>query len=200
MVWFFSRSSKDEHENSNTSSSASEVFASSMENQEQPTNYVRGQKLLLEDTKPRFDTSTSMGKYAKQQERATLRDAWDSLTWEDFTVDKLTSIPCFRQAGLTGFCSMFVIGSVMFLYHKNPSKASNWAFGGLMLGSIVGWEQCRVKRLRSFQTAQMAKRVVAAKERPMLDKHTNDHSVKSIMSRDADNGASSGGKPWYKFW
>ena len=94
-------------------------------------SYSAGKKYLLEDTKPRF-ANESQREHANKQEQATLQKAWETISWNDFSVERLTKIPCFRDAGMTGFTSMFVLGSVMFLYHKNPSRAANWAVGGFM--------------------------------------------------------------------
>lgn len=168
------------------------------------TNYSKGQKILLEDTNPRFNTEMSQSQAAKSQEQASLMKAWDSISRDDFSMSKLTSIPCFRDAGLIGFTSMFVVGTVTFLYHKNPTRSANWSVGGLLLGSIVGWEQCRLRRKRSFQIAQMARKTVAAKENPMLKPVTHDESLKhqwdghTSTSNDIQQERQS--KSWYKFW
>lgn len=162
-----------------------------------PTNYTPGQKILLEDTRPKFASDVSKG---SQQEQVSLKEAISRITWEDFSLEKLTTIPCFRDAGMVGFSSMFVTGSVILLYHKNVTRALNWAMGGLMLGSIVGWEQCRMKRKRSFQVAQMAMETVAKKEKPM--KHKVEHDPKLLDQWEGRSGTkpSDNNKPWYKFW
>lgn len=90
---------------------------------------------------------------------------------------------------------MFVVGTVIMFYHKNPAKAANWGVGSFMLGSIVGWEQCRMRRKRSFQIAEMAKQTVAAKEKPMLHPVKNINTVKKEWDTTDDNK-----KPWYKLW
>ena len=99
---------------------------------------------------------------------------------------------------------MFVTGGVTFLYHKNPSKAVNWSIGGLLLGSIVGWEQCRMRRKRSFQVAQMARETMAAKQRPMVKKMGHDERLKNQWDEDrdgyGDDNQNQKRKPWYKFW
>ncbi|KAL3232272.1 Cytochrome c oxidase assembly protein COX20, mitochondrial [Nakaseomyces bracarensis] len=165
--------------------------------EEVPSNYTPGQKILLEDTRPKFQSDISKG-----SKDLSLKDAWQKITWEDFTLERLTSIPCFRDAGMVGFSSMFVSGSVILLYHKNITRALNWAMGGLMLGSIVGWEQCRMKRKRSFQVAQMAMETVAKKEKPM--KHKVEHDPKLLDQWEGRSGTkpsnNSNDKPWYKFW
>ena len=121
------------------------------------TNYSRGQKFLLEDTPPKFADDLSNSQLAKKQERATLKEAWDSIRWSDFSLQKLTSIPCFRDAGMLGFSSMFLMGSIIFIYHKSPTKATNWAMSSLILGSIVGWEQCRLKGQKKFPDRTIGK-------------------------------------------
>ncbi|AJU59449.1 Cox20p [Saccharomyces cerevisiae YJM1573] len=176
------------------------------------TNYSRGQKILLEDTPPKFADDLSNSQLAKKQERATLKEAWDSIRWSDFSLQKLTSIPCFRDAGMLGFSSMFLMGSIIFIYHKSPTKATNWAMSSLILGSIVGWEQCRLKRQKSFQIAQLAKETVAKKEKPMLHNVPHDPSLpgqweaaknekQSQFEQSNQNlSQASSEKKWYKFW
>ncbi|CAI4058568.1 hypothetical protein SKDZ_04G4370 [Saccharomyces kudriavzevii ZP591] len=176
------------------------------------TNYSRGQKILLEDTPPKFADDLSNSQLAKKQERATLKEAWDSIRWGDFSMQKLTSIPCFRDAGMLGFSSMFLMGSVIFIYHKSPTKAANWAMSSLILGSIVGWEQCRLKRQKSFQIAQLAKETVAKKEKPMLRNVPHDPALpgqweaakneKQIQFQQSNQYLSQTApeKKWYKFW
>lgn len=164
----------------------------------QLTNYSRGQRILLEDTKPRFDNETSQSQLAVSREEANFKKAWSSISKDDFSMAKLTTIPCFRDAGLIGFTCMFVTGAVTFLYHKNPTKSANWSVGGLLLGSVVGWEQCRLRRKRSFQVAQMAKDTVAAKQRPMLNAVPHDERVKHQWDGHTSEPVQS--RAWYKFW
>ncbi|AQZ11317.1 COX20 (YDR231C) [Zygosaccharomyces parabailii] len=169
-----------------------------------PSSYSKGQKILLEDTSPKFNAETSQSQLASTREQISLKRAWDTISWQDFSFAKLTSIPCFRDSGLVGFTSMFVTGGVTFLYHKNPSKAVNWSIGGLLLGSIVGWEQCRMRRKRSFQVAQMARETMAAKQRPMVKKMGHDERLKNQWDEDrdgyGDDNQNQKRKPWYKFW
>ncbi|AET39197.1 Cox20p Ecym_4118 [Eremothecium cymbalariae DBVPG len=200
MVWPFSSGTGVNMEDADADGHVSQADDKLLK-ERQPSNYVRGKKLLLEDTPPRFGTEISSGKYAKQQESSTLKEAWKTVTWNDFSFGKLASIPCFREAGMAGFSSMMVVWSVMFLYHKNPAKASNWSVGGLVLGSIVGWEHCRMQRRRSFMIAQMAKKTVAAKEAPMLHKPVNDARVREEWAKHGSSlEAGADKKPWYKFW
>ena len=125
--------------------------------QEKPlTNYSPGQKILLQDTKPHFNDPATAQQTKPVIDSQTFKQAWNTLSWKEFTPEKLTEIPCFRDAGMVGFSSLFVVGSLMFIYHKNPMKATNWGLGSLLLGSMVGWEQCRLKRKHSFEIAQLA--------------------------------------------
>lgn len=194
MVWPFSKKKSEEEKQVAQGTTTTSLSDAGADAKNELTNYSKGQKFLLEDTKPRF-SSESSSVAAREQERASLKEAWDTINFSDVTVSKVLSIPCFRDAGIGGFTSMFVVGSVMFLYHKNPARAANWGVGGFMLGSIVGWEQCRMRRRRSFQIAAMAKQTVAAKEKPML------HPVKNIDAVKAEwDERKKQAKPWYKFW
>lgn len=186
MVWWPFGGKKEEVERRQDG-----VKSDAMEGQ--LTNYSRGQRILLEDTKPRFDGETSQSQLAVSREEASFRKAWNSISKEDFSFARLTAIPCFRDAGLIGFTCMFVTGAVTFLYHKSPARSANWSVGGLLLGSVVGWEQCRLRRKRSFQVAQMARETVAAKPRPMLKAVEHDERVKHQWDTQQK-------KPWYKFW
>ncbi|QLL34813.1 hypothetical protein HG536_0H01880 [Torulaspora globosa] len=192
MVWWLSGGKKEEAEKAEDGGPKSDA------KQGQLTNYSRGQRILLEDTKPRFNGETSQSQLAVSQEEANFRRAWNSISKEDFSFGKLTAIPCFRDAGLVGFTCMFVTGAVTFLYHKNPTRAANWSVGGLLLGSVVGWEQCRLRRKRSFQVAQMARQTVAAKPKPMLNAVAHDEKTKHQW--DGHTQQEQQGKSWYKFW
>ncbi|AWU78015.1 hypothetical protein CAS74_003175 [Pichia kudriavzevii] len=75
---------------------------------------------------------------------------------EQFYLSNLVTIPCFREAGLSGFTCFFVFSSVLFVYHKNLRKSVNWGFGGLLLGSIFGWEHCNNQRRNSLMAVKLA--------------------------------------------
>lgn len=196
MGWWTWKSKKDESTSEPVPESPPVSPSSSV-----PTSYSKGQKILLEDTNPKFNNEMSQSQLANSNEQTSFKQAWNTVSWQDFSLAKLTSIPCFRDSGLIGFTSMFVTGSVTFLYHKNPSRAVNWSIGGLLLGSVVGWEQCRMRRKRSFQIAQMAKQTMANKERPMRKSLDHDERIKSQWD-DHHAPVSKQGekKPWYKFW
>lgn len=165
------------------------------------SNYSKGQKILLEDTNPRFNNEVSQRQKAHSQEEASFKRAWDTVKWEDFSLARLSMIPCFREAGLIGFTSMFVVGAVTFLYHKNPVRSANWSVSGLLLGSVVGWEQCRLKRKRSFQVAQMARDTVASKKKPMINTVSHDEKlVKQWEGHTNGERPETKARPWYKLW
>lgn len=192
MVWWPFGAKKAE------GSQEAKATAGSTDNGAPMTNYSRGQKILLEDTDPRFNGEISQSERAVSREEASFQRAWGTISRDDFSVAKLTMIPCFRDAGLIGFSCMFVTGAVTFLYHKNPSKSANWSVAGLLLGSIVGWEQCRLRRTKSFQVAQMARNTVAAKERPMMHPVPHDDKVKHQW--DGHTSGDQASKPWYRLW
>lgn len=107
---------------------------------------------LLEDLPPKFEDREPT--HAK---RPTFADAFQRVKLSDFTLENYVSMPCFREAMLTGFQAMGVLGAVTFLIHKNPGRSVNWSIGGFFLGSVIGWEQCRSIRRRSFQTVEAAR-------------------------------------------
>ncbi|CUM64205.1 uncharacterized protein PRCAT00001799001 [Priceomyces carsonii] len=108
---------------------------------------------FLEDLPPKFeDTGSSI------ERSPTYMDALYQLQLSDFTIEKFTTMPCFREAMMTGFEAMGVLGVVTFLIHKNPSRAMNWGICGFFLGNVVGWEQCRSIRRKSFQTVEQARK------------------------------------------
>lgn len=107
---------------------------------------------LLEDLPPKFEDSEPS--HAKQ---TTYGEAIQSLRFSDISFDKYIQMPCFREAMLTGFQAMGVLGVVTFLIHKNPGRSANWGVCGFFLGNVIGWEQCRSLRRKSFQNVEAAK-------------------------------------------
>ncbi|CDK24335.1 unnamed protein product [Kuraishia capsulata CBS 1993] len=119
----------------------------------------------LDELPPKFSETTTPKPQLEKPTKADLSQAWKTISWDDFKLTNLVQIPCFRDAGLTGLATMGVFGSVIFIFYKNPSKAINWSFGGLWIGSIVGWEQCNSLRRTSNKTTQIAKQVYEQKSR-----------------------------------
>jgi cytochrome c oxidase assembly protein subunit 20 len=105
-------------------------------------------------------------KYTNEQQQQQLQEGYSTskevksflstLTLDHFHMSNLVQIPCFREAGLSGFACFFVFSSVLFFYHKNFRKAINWGFGGLLLGSIFGWEHCNNTRRNSQMAVRLA--------------------------------------------
>lgn len=193
------------------------------------SNYTPGQKILLRDTEPRFqdyneDNNNNGAADSSIVSTSTFKQALNTISKDQFTFENLANIPCFRDAGILGFSAMFVMGmSTAIINRRKPlstklywNKIINWSVGSLLLGSIVGWEQCRLQRRKSFEIAQLAIETVQKKEKPMLKHKDNLKSPQTQellkewkehpndVTRDDFNGDSSNNnsndKPWYKFW
>ncbi|ODV85067.1 hypothetical protein CANARDRAFT_8195 [[Candida] arabinofermentans NRRL YB-2248] len=148
MVWPFSKKSSSQEAPADTTTAAAGD---------------KKQPLFLEDVAPKFpDDQNKLQTDPQSQPQQPTTHAQEikrivkSLSLADFHIANLVEIPCFREAGLTGFSTFAVFFSVIFLYHKNVRKAANWGFGGLMLGSIFSWEQCNRVRKQSQLGVQLA--------------------------------------------
>ncbi|KAH3668759.1 hypothetical protein OGAPHI_002514 [Ogataea philodendri] len=119
-------------------------------------NKQEKQKIFMEDVPPKFETQPQVSPQESRSQSKEVKKILSELTWADFQPANLLEIPCFRDAGLAGFSCLFVFSTVMFLYHKDIRKATNWGFGGLMLGSTFAWEQCNAQRKKSQLAVQMA--------------------------------------------
>ncbi|CAI5760139.1 unnamed protein product [Candida verbasci] len=109
---------------------------------------------FLEDLPPKFEDQPPP---TQQQHQPTLIDAAKTIQISDFTVDRFINMPCFREAMITGFQAMGVLGVITFLIRKNVKSSINWAVGGFFLGNVVGWEQCRSMRRRSHMMIEQAR-------------------------------------------
>jgi Protein of unknown function (DUF3767). len=127
------------------SSAPSKVSTVSEFKQEKPMQYLEDLPPKFEDVEPSTKTE------------ATLVDAAKQVKLSDFSIERYVGMPCFREAMITGFQAMGVLGSVTFFIHKNPSKSINWAVCGFFLGNVVGWEQCRSIRRKQFQMMDKAR-------------------------------------------
>lgn len=119
---------------------------------------------LLEDLQPKFEDSEPV-----HTARPSYADAIQQISLSSFSVDKYVAMPCFREAMLTGFQAMAVLGAVTFLIHKNPGRLANWGICGFFLGNVVGWEQCRLIRRRSFHTVEAARQANQDKMRRKVE-------------------------------
>lgn len=135
--------------------------------QEQEQEQPRKQQLFIDDVPPKYaeastvgalGTSASTGTGTPQQYSVSkeVRAYLSTLTLEQFMLSNLVQIPCFRDAGLAGFSCFFVFSSVIYVYHRSIRRAANWGFGGLLLGSIFGWEQCNNQRRQGQMAVKLA--------------------------------------------
>lgn len=172
-------------------------------------NYTPGKKILFRDTEPRFNDNSN-----NANNTTTFKDAWSTISKDEFTMANLVGIPCFRDAGLVGFSSMILLATITSIFHRRASSKSlyynkiiNWSMAGLLFGSIIGWEQCRLKRRKSFQIAQLAIETVQRKEKPMMNQqqqHPTSPVTKELLKEwkehPNDVTKSANNNPWYKFW
>lgn len=127
----------------------------------------------LEDLPPKFEDSEPSAR-----KEATYAQALSQVKLSDFTMSQFVMMPCFREAMLTGFQAMGVLGTVTFLVHKNPMRSFNWAMCGFFLGNVVGWEQCRSIRRRSFETVEKARQANHAKNARKWELRSDDQMEK----------------------
>jgi cytochrome c oxidase assembly protein subunit 20 len=146
MVWPFSSSS--------SSSPTPEVPAPAAPQQKQPQ--------FLEDLPPKFEDHTTLpaggvpgASASGSAEGGLLTNAVRSIQPSDF--GKLHEMPCFREAILTGGAVGGVVFAVMITTRSAVPRAFNWAVGGLLVGSIVSWEQCRFKLRQEKKNQLMAR-------------------------------------------
>ncbi|KAI5950179.1 COX20 [Candida jiufengensis] len=142
---------------------------------------------FLEDLPPKFeDSPPQQNRPPPLQKQPTLADAARTIKFSDFSVDRFVTMPCFREAMITGFQAMGVLGVITFLIHKNPSKALNWSMGGFFLGNLVGWEQCRSLRRRSFEMVEKAKHDKEEKHKKKWEEMQKSQSTKEDLEKFED--------------
>ena len=128
------------------------------------------QPIFLEDVPPKFDNGSNKPPPPTFSVGNEIKSFLSNLTLEHFHISRIAAIPCFRDAGLSGFTCMFVFSSVLYVYHRNIRRAANWGFGGLMLGSIFGWEHCNTVRRQSQMAVRLAQQRFEAKNQQDNDK------------------------------
>ncbi|CUM49009.1 unnamed protein product [Debaryomyces tyrocola] len=152
-------------------SSSSSKISSVSQTVEEPQAQPQPQQ-FLEDLPPKFEDNGS------GQKPPAYSDALKEFKLSDFSMSHFVSMPCFREAMITGFQAMGVLGTVTFLIHKNPNKSMNWAVCGFFLGNVVGWEQCHSIRRKSFQAMEKAKEANQKKnEKKWEEKQQEDDEV-----------------------
>ncbi|ODQ82102.1 hypothetical protein BABINDRAFT_160298 [Babjeviella inositovora NRRL Y-12698] len=119
---------------------------------------------FLEDLPPKFNDDAPLSRDSVPK-KSTLTQAVATIKRDDFSPSNMMKIPCFREGMMTGLSALGVLGAITFITSKNVRKATNWGMAGFLLGSCVGWEQCRVVRMRSFENVQQAKEVIRNKEK-----------------------------------
>ncbi|RLV84701.1 Cytochrome c oxidase protein 20 mitochondrial [Meyerozyma sp. JA9] len=140
------------------------------------TSNLNGQQeqQFLEDLPPKFEDTAP-----RQPPESMYREAFKQVKLSDFTPSHFVGMPCFREAMITGFQSMGVLGAITFLIHKNPQRSVNWAVCGFFLGNIVGWEQCRSLRRKSFETVEKARQKNQEKQaKKWEEKQASDEQMK----------------------
>lgn len=157
--WPFNRKSSDQESAASATASTASI--------EQP--------LFLDDVPAKYSQDhlsqahLQQGRMQGQEEGYSISKEVKSyvgtLTPQHFYMSNLVQIPCFREAGLSGFTCFFVFSSVLLFYHKSLRKAVNWGFGGLLLGSIFGWEHCNNTRRNSQMAVRLAQERYEKKQR-----------------------------------
>lgn len=127
-------------------SAPSKVSSVSEYKDEEPVEY-------LEDLPPKFEDQEPM---KQKQLEATYAAAFSQIKLSDFKPSTFLNMPCFREAMITGFQSMGVLGVVTFLIHKNFSRAMNWGVGGFVIGNVISFNQCRAIRRKSLDNMKKA--------------------------------------------
>lgn len=159
--WPFRRGDSNNSHNKDISSN------SSTENQS-ASNSPSDRPIFLEDVQGKFQDIPTMERARVEQQgsyAAEVKNQLKSISMDEFHISNLVTIPCFRDAGLAGFSCFFVFSSVLFFYHSSLRKAVNWGFGGLLLGSIFGWEHCNNQRRQSQLAVRLAQERFEAKGR-----------------------------------
>lgn len=148
--WPFHRGNKsDDSSSSSSSSSADQASSQPIFLEDVPAKYApAGQTPAEVQAQPQGQAGYSVSNEVKT--------FVGTLTPQHFYFSNLVQIPCFREAGLSGFSCFFVFSSVLYVYHRSLRTAVNWGFGGLLLGSIFGWEHCNNTRRNSQMAVRLA--------------------------------------------
>lgn len=90
-----------------------------------------------------------------------IQQALSTVSVTDFS--RLSDVPCFRRAMLTGGAIAFVAFGVLMSTRSPTKRAMNWAVGGFSIGAVGSWEQCRFKVRQEKKQQQMAREMYRRK-------------------------------------
>lgn len=100
---------------------------------------------------------------------------------------------------MTGIAAGAVVGMGRFVFGARIGKATNWAFGSFLLGSIAQWEYCQYQVRQ--EKAGMA-RVIEVMDRKQAEKKAQAQEAAARRRQQAEEKAKEelAKKRWYKFW
>lgn len=148
MVWPFNRNN-NKQDDSSSSNTDKPIFLEDIP----PKFPPQGQEQIQSASQSPQSVESQKETFSTSQE---IRNYIHTLSISDFELSNLVTIPCFREAGLSGFSCFFVFSTVLFFYHSNFRKSVNWGFGGFLLGSVFGWEHCNNSRRQSQMAVKLA--------------------------------------------
>ncbi|KOS18281.1 Cytochrome c oxidase protein 20 [Escovopsis weberi] len=128
------------------------------------------------------------------QARPNISDAVSQIKKEDFL--NVANTPCARQGLLTGIAAGAGLGGLKFVVHGSVSRASNWAVGFFVLGSIASYEYCQYQRRAERIQMKRNIEVVSANRREQAKKLAEEQRAQ----RQAEEERKTKEKSWYKFW
>lgn len=93
--------------------------------------------------------------------KSQFQQAFSTVSLSDFS--KMSDVPCFRKAMLTGGAIAFVAFGVLTSTRSPLKRAMNWAVAGFSIGAVGSWEQCRFKIRQEKKNQQMAREIYRRK-------------------------------------
>ncbi|KAJ1325888.1 cytochrome c oxidase assembly protein subunit 20 [Microdochium nivale] len=146
---------------------------------------------------PPGSSPSSQGVTKQQQHAPSFTEGVQSIKSDDFF--RIHKIPCARSGFMTGIAAGAVVGMGRFVFGARIGRATNWAFGSFMLGSIVQWEVCQYQVRQ--EKVGMA-RVIEVMDRKQAEKKAQAQEAVARRRREAEEKAKEeeARKRWYKFW
>ncbi|KAF4126174.1 cytochrome c oxidase assembly protein subunit 20 [Geosmithia morbida] len=123
-------------------------------------------------------------------QRPTITDAVGMIKPEDFA--NVAETPCARNGFLTGIGAGFGAGGLRFVVGGNIGKATNFAAGFFILGSVASYEYCQYLRRCEKRDMKRHIEVVNRSRREQAQKQAEEQK-KQMEEKKAQ-------KSWYKFW